>query len=165
MTPQPASLLLIAPEEAARPILAAALAQRLDLSVTVVPSHRAAMAQLRQAEYALIVTEESLAAANPEATDLLYSNATATPVLEINFALTSAARVARQVRAALVRRAQDRARAERAAAAQLQGELNAALTGLLLESELALRSATSEQQPRLRHLVALAAGLRNRLRT
>jgi hypothetical protein len=164
MSPPPASLLLIAPETTAAPV-AAAIGQELDFAVTVVADRRAAMANLRHNEYALILIEESLTAFDPEATDLLYSTAADTPVLEINFALSSAARTVRQVRAALNRRAHDRASADRAATVRLHGELNAALTGLLLESELALRSATPEQQPRLRQVVALASGLRDRLRT
>jgi hypothetical protein len=164
MMPLPASLLLIAPEATAASA-AAAITQQLALPVTVVASCRAAMADLRHTEYTLVLIEESLAAFDPEATDLLYTTAAATPVLEINFALSSAGRTVRQVRAALARRDHDRASAGRAAALRLHGELNAALTGLLLESELALRNAPAAQKPRLRKVVALASELRDRLRS
>jgi hypothetical protein len=160
----PPTLLLIAPETTAAPV-AAALGQQLKLAVTAVTSRRAAITHLRHTEYVLVLIDESIAAADPDATDLLYATAAATPVLEINFALTNAARAVRQVRAALTRRAHDRASADRDAAVRLHGELNETLTGLLLESELALRSAPSDQKPRLRHVVALASALRDRLRT
>jgi hypothetical protein len=157
------TILLIAPETTGDPV-AAALTQSLDLAVEQVNNRRSALARLRRHEYTLVLIEESLATSDPEATDLLYRAAAATPVLEINFVLSNAVRITRQVRAALTRRAQDRAQAHTAVSSRLHSELNSTLAGLLLESELALRNATPEQQPKLRHVVELASGLRERLR-
>lgn len=159
--PQP--VLLIGPEPTSQRV-AEMLRHNLDLAVEIAANRRAGLALLRRSEYALVLLEESLAAADPEATDSLYALAGAAPVLEINFAITGPMRAVRQVRAALVRRDHDRAQARAAAAAKLQCELNASLSGLLLESQLALREATPQQAPKLRHLVELAGDLRNRLR-
>jgi signal transduction histidine kinase len=157
-------ILLIAPEVAAHPV-AAALRSELDAAVEIACNRRAGLAALRRAEYALVVLDENLAAANPGAADLLYQNALSAPVLEINFVISSAARIVRQARSTMARSAHDRAQARVAAAATLQSELSASLTGLLLESQLALRAARPDQASKLRHVVQLAGNLRDRLRT
>jgi hypothetical protein len=157
------TLLLIAPESAALPI-ADALRHDLHAEVETTPSRRAALASLRRNEFALILIEESLATADSASTDLIYQNAGGALIVELNLALSSAARIVRQARAALARRNQDMAQAHATAAATLHSELNATLAGVLLESQLALRDATPAQAPRLRHLVQLASDLRDRLR-
>ena len=157
------TLLLIAPEPSAAPV-AAALRKQLDTEVQVVPNRRSAVASLRRNDYALIVLEDSLTSADPEASEQLYKAAAGAPLLEVNFVLSNTERIVRQVRAALTRRAQDRAQARVAAAAALNSELASTLAGLLLESQLALREAQPAQQPKLRHVVELASDLRDRLR-
>lgn len=159
----PHPVLLIAPEPVAARV-AEALRTELDASVEIVANRRAGLAALRRGEYALVLLEEALASADAEAADTLYTAAGASPVVEINFAITGIARIVRQVKSALTRRAHDRAQARAAAAASLQNELGASLAGLLLESQLALREASPQQAPKLRHLVELAGDLRNRLR-
>jgi len=155
-------ILIIAPGPAA-PAVAESLRRALDTPVETVPTRRAGLAALRREEYSLILLEESLVAADPDATEEIYQKALAAPVLELNFAISSEQRVLRQVRAALTRRAHDQAQAQTAAALSLQNELKSSLTGLLLESQLALRNAQPEIAPKLRHLVELTAKLCNRL--
>ena len=155
-------VLIIAPEDAAKSV-AGALRKQLDVTVEVAGSRRAGLLALRRAEWSLVVLEDSLVGSDPEAAELLYMNVDGALVLELNFAITSSIRAVRQVRAALVRRAQERARARAAAAAVLQGELRSTLAGLLLESQLALREAPPAQQAKLRQVVKLAGELRNRL--
>lgn len=157
------TILLIAPEVAAAPV-AAAIRKQLDTEVQIVPNRRSAVALLRRNDYALIVLEDSLTASDPEAADQLYKSASGAMMLEVNFVLSNAERIVRQVRAALTRRAQDRAQARIAATAALNGELASTLAGLLLESQLALREAPLAQQPKLRQVVELASDLRDRLR-
>ncbi|WP_158786421.1 hypothetical protein [Granulicella sp. L46] len=159
----PTALLLIAPESAAQPI-AEALRSELHAEVETTASRRAALTFLRRKDFALILIDESLASAEPATTDLLYQNSGSALILELNLALSSAARVVRQARSALARRTQELSKAHTAAASALQSELNTALAGVLLESELALRDASPIQAPRLRHLVQLAGDLRDRLR-
>ena len=158
------TILIIAPEAAAVSV-ADALRRDFDATVEVATNRRTGLAALRRNEYSLVLLEENLAAADPEATDLLYQNAVSAPVLEINFVISSATRIVRQARAAIARSLHDRAQARASVTASLQSELSASLTGILLESQLALRAAQPEQAPKLRHLVELAGDLRNRLRT
>ncbi len=156
-------ILLIATEAAALPV-AEALRRDLEKTVEVAPTRLAGLSSLRRGDYSLVLLDEGLAAADPESADLIYQSSAAAPVLEVNFAICTAARVVRQTRAALLRRAHDESQARAAVAASLQNELSASLTGLLLESQLALRDASPEQAPKLQHLVELAGGLRNLLR-
>jgi DNA-binding NtrC family response regulator len=159
----PSPILLIAPESIARAV-ADALRRSLDVVVETAANRRTGLAALRRGEFCLVLLDEALAAADPQATDLLYQNAVSAPVLEINFIITGPQRIVRQARAALTRRAHDLAQARAAAAATLHGELNASLTGLLLESQLALREACPEHEEKLKHLVELAGKLRHQLR-
>ncbi len=152
-------LLLIAPDPASSTI-AQALREGPGLQVVQSQHGRHGTAMLRREEFGLILLDENLAAAEPQATASLYAGAGSAPVLELNFAISGAERVLRQVRAALARRAQDEAKARTAVTAALQNELNAALTGVLLKSQLALHEAGPELAVSLRQLIALAAELR-----
>lgn len=158
----PSTILLIASAAPAL-VLADALQRELNLTCFHTANRRAGLAALRRADYSLILLDEDLAEADPLATDALFQTAGSAPVLEINVT-AGVERVVRQVRSALYRRAQDEARARTVATASLQSELRASLTGLLLESQLALRDAAPEQAPKLQHLVRLAGDLRDRLR-
>jgi hypothetical protein len=155
-------ILIIAAPPAAH-LVAETLQRELNLTVEVAPNRRAGLAALRRAEYALVLLDEGLATADNEAAENLYRKALATPVLELNFAISSSHRVLRQVRAAITRRAHDRIQAREAATITLQNELKSPLTSLLLESQLALREAPPSNAAKLRHLVELAGDLRNRL--
>ncbi len=159
----PPSILLIAPDAAALPV---ADALRLDLraEVETTPNRRSALTSLRRRDFSLVLVDEGLSTADTAAADLLYQNAGSALIVELNFAISSAARIVRQIRAALIRQTHDQAQARTAAAATLHGELNSTLASLLLESEMALREASPAQAPRLRNLVQLASGLRDRLR-
>jgi len=155
-------ILIIADVASARAV-ADVLQRELDVAVEVVSTRRAGLAALRRGDYSLLLLEEGLAASDAEATGLLYQKALATPVLELSIALSGAPRVLRQVRAALTRRAYDQAQAREAATIELHNELKSSLTGLLLESQLALREAQPGHSAKLRHLVELAGNLCDRL--
>ncbi len=155
-------LLIIAPEDAARAV-AHVLRKHLEVTVQVAGNRRDGLIALRRSEWSLVVLEDTIAGSDPEAAELLYGNAGTAVVLEMNFAITGVARAVRQVRAALARRARDRAQARAAATAALHGELRSTLAGLLLESQLALREAAPAQQAKLRNVVKLAVELRSRL--
>ena len=157
------SILLIATETTAHPV-AEALRLELRAEVETTPSRRSALTSLRRRDFSLVLIDEGLAAADTAVADLLYQNSGAALILELNFAISSSARIVRQARAALVRQTQDQAQARIAAAAAIHSELNGSLSSLLLESEMALREANPTQAPRLRHLVQLASDLRDRLR-
>ena len=155
-------ILIIAKEDTARAV-SDLLQRELDRAVEIAPSRRAGLATLRRAEYSLILLDENVATADVDITESLYEKALATQILEINFAISNSHRILRQVRAAFTRRAHDQAQAREAAAIILQNDLKSSLTGLLLESQLALREAPPSTAAKLRHLVELAGDLRNRL--
>lgn len=157
------TLLLVAPDPPATAV-AQALRRELGARVQVAVGGRSALSALRREDFQLIVLEENLAAAEPDATTALFAGAGTAPVLEINFGLCGLDRILRQVRSALERRAEDKAKARQAVAHSLGNELNASLAGLLLESQLALRGAAPEILPTLQHLVKLASELREQLR-
>lgn len=157
------AILVISPEAAALSVVEA-LRQELNLPVSRASSRRGGLAMLRRGQYLLVVLDETLLDTDGLTTDLLFQNAGSAPILEVNVSSTLPARIVRQVRSALQRRAQDEKRAQEAAAASLQAELRGLLSGLLLESQLALRQARPEQAPKLRQLVQMADDLRNRLR-
>jgi CheY-like chemotaxis protein len=154
------SILLIAAESVSATV-AAALEQELHVEVSTAASVRAALAAcFHRREYSLVLLDESF----DLQADRIFQQAGATPLLEMNFAISGTQRVVRQVRAALARRDQEIAAARAAASNALNAELNTLLAGLLLESQLALREATPQQQPHLRQVVELATRLRAHLR-
>jgi hypothetical protein len=83
----------------------------------------------------------------------------------VNFAISGVDRVVRDVRSALHRREEERARALRDAEAHLRSELTEAVTGILLSSQLALEVASvpAAVQARLRAVYQLAMSIRQRL--
>lgn len=159
----PATMLLIAPQVAAEPV-AEALREQLGVVVEIAPHRRSGLAALRKATFSVVLLEEWLAQMEQRETELLYQNAGVASLLEVDFGEGSSVRIVRQVRAELARRGQDAETARAAAVVTLQNELSSALTGLLLEAQLALREAPAAMQPKLRHLVTLAGNLRTRLR-
>ncbi|MDQ2925993.1 MAG: hypothetical protein M3R43_10630 [Acidobacteriota bacterium] len=158
----PHEILIIAPTPSAEPV-AEALRSELGATVDIAPHRRAGLAALRRGEFSVVLLEESLAELDRQGTDVLYQNSGAASVLELNFTLNRAPRIVRQVRSTLAHRAQDEAKARAAAVVALENELGGCLTGLLLESELALQEATPAQEPKLQRLVELAGDLRKRL--
>jgi hypothetical protein len=85
--------------------------------------------------------------------------------MQINFALSGAERLIREIRAALQRREREQLIARRAAAAAVESELKTTLAGLLLQSQLALSSseAGTPVAERLRMVTDLAGDLRKQL--
>lgn len=140
--------------------------QQLGTRVEIAGSRKAGLAALRKSEYGVIVVEENLAEADPEWADQLWQNAGLAMPVQVNFAISGAARLSREVKAALIRRDGEQAIARRAVATEMENDLKTSVTGLLLESELALRDTgvSSTLAPKLRHLVELAGDLRQRLR-
>ncbi len=145
---------------------AALVTQELGMQVEVQPSRKAALAALREREYAVLVVEECMVEADPQGADMLWQRAGLAVTVQINFALSGAARLVREVKAALARRDQEQALAMRAATSRIECELKSAVTGLLLHSQLALAEPALSPQltAKLQQVVELAASLRERLR-
>lgn len=158
------TVLLIAPDPAAA-IVASALRSKLPAEVQASSTSRETLTLLHREEFGLVLLDENLAIADPVATEALYTAANIVPVLEINFAICNVERVVREVRAALLRRRKNEEKARAAAAAAFGNELNGSLTGLMLESQLVLRQASPELAGALRQFMALAAEMREQLRT
>ena len=135
---------------------------RVELAI----SRRAALLALRREEFAVVMVEESLAEADPAWAEQLWELAGLAMPLQLNFAISGTARLAREVKSALHRRDGEQVVARRIVARQMEDELKSSITGLLLQSELALREplVPPALQPKLRHLVELADALRERLR-
>jgi hypothetical protein len=144
---------------------AEAVSRQLGMEVEVADGRKAALAALRRREFAAILVDETLAECDPAAADAIWERAGVAIPLQINFALSGAARLVRDIRAALHRREREQLVARRAAAAAVEAELKSTVAGLLLHSQLALSS--SEVSPpvaeKLRVVAGLVADLRRQL--
>src|SRR5271157_3261369 len=108
------------------------------MEVEVADGRKSALAALRSKEYQAIVIDETLAECDPIAAERICESAGLAIPLQINFAVSGAARLTREIRAALHRRVREQALARRAAAAAIETELKTTVAGLLLHSQLAL---------------------------
>jgi DNA-binding NtrC family response regulator len=158
------SILIVTGVEGARNC-AAAMSAQLDMDVEVAEGRKPALAALRHREFAVVVVDETMAECDPAAAEAVWEHAAMAIPLQINFALAGAARLIREIRAALHRREREQALARRAAAAAIETELKTTVAGLLLQSQLALSDA--EIPPpiaeRLRMVADLAGSLRQQL--
>ena len=144
---------------------AAVLAAELGVEVEVAAGRKEALAALRRSEFQAVVVDESLALCDPAAAEALWQHSGLAIPLQINFALSGAARLIREVRSALHRREREQMLARRAAAAAIETELKSTVAGLLLHSELALNGSEVPRPvaDRLRVVLELAGSLRQQL--
>jgi hypothetical protein len=158
------SILLVTGIEGARNC-AAVVGAQLGMVVEVAEGRREALAALRKSEFLAVIIDETLAECDPAAADRICEQAGLAIPLQINFAVSAAARLVREIRSALHRREREQAVARRAAAAAIEGELKSTVAGLLLHSQLAL-SGSEVPAPiaeRLRVVADLAGSLRQQL--
>jgi hypothetical protein len=158
------SILMVTGMEGAKNC-AQALAAKLEHEIEVAEGRKQALASLRRHEFEAVVVDETLAECDPAAAESIWEHAGLAIPLQVNFALSGASRIEREIRAALNRRTREKALAQRAAAAAIETELKSTLAGLLLHTELAtkgpeLHPATAE---RLRTVAELAGALRQQL--
>ena len=141
------------------------LARDLGLSVEVAATRKAALLALRRREYAIAIVDDAMTESDPAGADLLWKHLGLAVPLQINFAICGSARLARETRAALARRSQEHALALRAAACTLESELKSTVTGLLLQSQLALAepAVTPKLADKLKMVAELASTLRRQL--
>jgi signal transduction histidine kinase len=158
------SILMVTGIEGARNC-ADVIAKDLGVGVDVAEGRKAALAALRQKEYSAVVVDDTIAECDPAAAEAIWERAGLAIPLQINFALSGAARVMRDIRAALHRREREQTLARRAATAAIESELKSTVAGLLLQSELALSGsdAASPVTERLRIMADLAGNLRRQL--
>jgi DNA-binding NtrC family response regulator len=158
------SILIVAGIEGARDC-ADIVAKQLGMEVEVADGRKAALAILRHREFSAVVVDETIAECDPVAAETIWERAGLAIPVQVNFALSSTARLIRDIRAALRRREREQMLARRAAAAAIESELKSTLAGLLLQSQLALSSsdAGSPVAERLRIVADLAGHLRSQL--
>ena len=158
------SILLVTGVEGARNC-ADVIAKQLDMDVEVADGRKAALGLLRQREFAAVVVDETVAGCDPAAAEAIWERAGLAIPLQINFAVSGAARLIREIRAALHRREREQMLARKAAAAAVELELKTTVAGLLLQSELALSSSepASPVAEKLRMVASLAGDLRRQL--
>jgi hypothetical protein len=131
----------------------------------VAEGRKAALAALRRKEFLAVVVDETMAECDPAAAEAIWEHAGLAIPLQINFALSGAARLTREIRSALHRREREQTLARRAATAAIETELKSTVAGLLLHSQLAL-SGTETSTPlaeKLRVVADLAGSLRQQL--
>jgi flavin-dependent dehydrogenase len=158
------SILIVTGVEGARNC-AAIVGAQLGMEVEVAEGRKGALAALRHREYKAIIVDETLAECDPAAAESIWENSGLAIPLQINFALSGASRLVREIRAALHRREREQMLARRAAAAAIETELKTTVAGLLLHSQLAL-SGTEISAPvaeKLRVVADLAGNLRTQL--
>ena len=149
------AVLLFAAEPLASEV-AQFIGDALPSRITVTDNQMQCLEALRDQEFDLVLLEESLTALDLLAADVLYEAATSAIVVEVNFGTMQADRIVGVTHAALRRRKVDLRHAKVAARAELQHELIAPMTGLLLEAQLAARQVDPRLVPALDRLVGLA---------
>jgi hypothetical protein len=157
------SILMVTGIEGARNC-ADVVGAQLGMEVAVAEGRRAALAALRRREFLAVVVDETLAECDPAAAEAIWECAGLAIPLQINFALSGAARLIREIRAALHRREREQLLARRAAAAAIETELKTTVAGLLLHSQLALAGKVpAPVADKLRVVAELAGSLREQL--
>jgi len=158
------SILIVSGLEGARNC-AAVVGTQLGMEVEVAEGRKSALAALRRHEFAAVIVDETIAECDPSAADAIWERAGLAIPLQINFALSGAARLIREIRAALHRREREQSLAHRAAVAAFDNELKSTVAGLLLHSQLALSGSEipASIADRLRMVADLAGSLRQQL--
>ena len=158
------SILMVTGIEGARNC-AGVIGAQLGMDVEVTEGRKTALAALRRREFVAVVVDETLAECDPAAAEAIWDHSGLAIPLQINFALSGAARLIREIRAAFHRREREQALARRAATAAIESELKSTVAGLLLHSQLALSGsdAGSPVADKLRVVADLAGNLRRQL--
>jgi signal transduction histidine kinase len=158
------SILIVTGIEGARNC-AAVVGAQLGMEVEVAEGSKAALTALRRHEFSAVVVDETMAECDPAAAEAVWERAGLAIPMQINFALSGAARLVREIRSALHRREREQALARRAATAAIESELKTTVAGLLLHSQLALSGAEvhSPIAEKLRMVADLAGSLRQQL--
>jgi hypothetical protein len=141
------------------------VAKQLGMEIEVTVARKAALAALRRKEFIAVVVDDSMAECDPAGAEAIWEQSGLAIPLQVNFALSGADRLIREIRAALHRRQREQALARRAATAAIETELKTTVAGLLLNSQLALSAseASSPIADKLRVVADLAGNLRQQL--
>ncbi len=142
-----------------------ALEQTIGESVEVCETVRKAASMLRNNEYSSVILDDPMVEAEGEALESLLNNLGLAVPVYVNLAVSNAERIARELRLALRRNRESRIIAVRAAESQLRSEIRDAVTGILLSTQLAMRTPEmpAEALEKLTSVCQLANHIRNRL--
>ena len=141
------------------------VSKQLNMSVDFAGGRRGALDAMRKREFLVVVVDETLVECDPTAADAIWERSGLAIPLQINFALSGAGRIIREIRAALHRREREQAAARLAAREDIRTELKNTITGLVLQSQLALAEAgvPNPVVQKLRIVEDLAGKLRRQL--
>jgi CheY-like chemotaxis protein len=141
------------------------LSHQLGFPVDFAIDRKESIEALKRKQYSVVVVDESIAEADTRGAEVLWRYTSLAVPMQVNFALSGTARLARDIRAALSRREQEQALAMRAAAFTIESQLKSTVTGLLLQSQLALAepAISGNVASKLRLVVELAGNLRVQL--
>jgi signal transduction histidine kinase len=144
---------------------ASVVSGQLGMEVEVAEGRKAALAALRRREFTAVVVDETMGECDPSAAEAIWGHSGLAIPLQINSALSGAARLTREIRAGLHRREREQMLARRAATAAIESELKTTVAGLLLQSQLALSGSevSSPLADKLRMVAELAGNLRRQL--
>ena len=158
------SILIVSGIEGVRSC-AEVIQKQVGMRVEFAGGRREAIEALRKGGFAVVVVDETLAECDPQAADAIWVRSGLAIPMQINFALAGAARIIREIRAALQRRQREQATARMAAREDIGTELKNTVTGLLLQSQLALAEDGLPHQvvQKLRIVEDLAGKLRRQL--
>jgi CheY-like chemotaxis protein len=144
---------------------AAALEQGTGHKTHVASSVPQAVTKMQAAEYDGLAIDQSLPESDFRALDTLLNRCGIAVPLYVNLALHSNERVVREVQVALRRAEKERLMATRTAEQLLRNQLRSQVTGILLNSELALRqkSISPDVAEKVRSVRELAEKMRSQL--
>lgn len=142
-----------------------ALEQTIGESIEVCETVRKAASMLRNNEYSSVILDDPMVEVESEAMESLLNNIGLAVPVYVNLAISNAERIARELRLAQRRNRESRMIAVRAAEAQLRSEIRDAVTGILLSTQLAMRTPEmpSDAMEKLTSVCQLASSIRMRL--
>ncbi len=145
----------------------AALEKVIGESVEVCETVRKASSMLRNNEYSAVIMDDPMVEADGDALESLLNNMGLAVPVYVNLAISNADRIMRELRLALRRNRESRMIAVRAAESQLRSEIRDAITGILLSTELAMRTPEipADAIEKLTSVCQLASNVRSRLET
>jgi len=154
-------ILLITPSAKAE-TCAEAVRRATNEEVEIASTLRQGIVQVRTQEYEAVVIDQFLVDAEPDESDLLVQHVESGIPVYVNFAISGADRVVRELRAALSRRKKEVLVARKGAESALRSELKGSVTALLLSCEMALNvpNLPSAAEAKIRSVYDLAKEIR-----
>jgi hypothetical protein len=142
-----------------------ALEMSIGESVEVCETVRKAASLLRNNEYSAVVLDDPMVEGDTDALESLLNNIGLAVPVYVNLAISNAERITRELRLAMRRNRESRMIAIRAAESQLRSEIRDAVTGILLSTELAMRTPEmpTDALEKLSSVCQLAGNIRSRL--